>query len=276
MMLKLMDIWRHRLMTDAKETIQSVGVILTDFLKSGPKSPNHLEEIKATILSIVLPVVISSQEATADYKKTCKNFLDTVIQVRGMPTRAILGDVENRSHIVSSSGSYIEQKFDFLLPKIMERYNWCIENYNWQSKLYLDEQLSQFNVLLWNFLQQVPIGGTKDKSTRRKVTEIKRELRHLTKWTQLFYIYKASSLSAEIEFLFVLEGCPIAAIWHYSQLDEQGEYQKTYNHKERDGRVYAVRGNWAIDKGLMKAEPNGYLDETSRPKQEIGCMCWYQ
>jgi hypothetical protein len=258
-----------------KRAIQSVGEILTNFLKSGPKSSNHLKEVKATILDIVLPLVTSSEEAITNYTKTCKDFLDKVIQIRGIPTTTILGDAKNR-YIVSSSGNHIARKFDILLPKIMERFNWCIENYKWQSKLYLDEQLSEFNDLLWNFLKQVPIGGTKNKSTRSKIAELKKVFRHLTKWTQLFYTYKAMSLPAEIEYIFILEGGPLVAFWHYSQLDEQGEYKKSYNHKERDGRVYAVRGNWAIDKGLMKAEPYGYIDEISRPNQEIGCMCHLQ
>lgn len=222
---------------DTKDTIQSVAAILADFLKSGAKSPNHIEEIKTKILDSVLPLVVSSDEATVAYKNTCKEFLDKVIHVRGMPTRAILGDGENRSDIVSSSGSHIAQKLDILLPTIMKRYNWCIENYERQSKLYLDEQLSQFHDLLSSFLKQVPIGGTKDKSTKSKIAEIKRELRHLTNWDQLFYVYKARSFSAEMEYIFVLEGGTIAAIWHYSQLDERGEYRKTYNHKERDPYV---------------------------------------
>ena len=59
-------------------------------------------------------------------------------------------------------------------------------------------------------------------------------------------------------------------------LDEQGEYSKTYDHKPMDGRIYAVRGNWAFEKGLMNAGPNGYIDEVTRPKQDVGCMCWLQ
>jgi hypothetical protein len=263
-------------MTDTREAIKTAGEILTDFLKSGPKSSKHLAETKTKLYEVALSIVTSAEEATASYERLCKEFLDKVILAKGMPTRIISGDGEKQTDIVSSSGSHISQKFDALLPSIRERFEWCIGNYNSQAKLYLDEQLSQLQALLKQFLEQVPIGGTKGKATKSRISEIKKELRQLAKWDQLFYVYKARSFSAEIEYLFALEGNPIAAIWHYNQMDEQGEYRKTYSHKERDGHVYSVRGNWAIGKGLMMAEPYGYIDEVSRPSQEIGCMCHLQ
>ena len=143
-----------------------------------------------------------------------------------------------------------------------------------QSESFLKDQIARLQVMLKEFLEQVPSGGTKDKTTRSRIAEIKRELRSLAKWDRLFYAYKVISFPAEIEHIFVLASHePVAAIWHYSDLDAQGEYQKTYNHQQRDGRVYAVRDSWAIEKSLMKVGQAGYLDEISRPGQEIGCMC---
>jgi len=260
-------------MTDTREAIQVAGEILTDFLKSGPKSSNNLAETKTKIYEVAFSIVTSAEEATARYEQFCKEFLDKVVQVKGMPTRTIFSDGEKQAQLVSSSGSHISQNFDVLLPSIRERFEWCVSNYNLQAKRYLDEQLSQFMALLEQFIKQVPIGGTKDKAIKSQVSEIKKELRQLAKWDKLFNIYKATSFPAEIEYLFALEGKPIAAIWRYSRTDEQGEYRKTYSHKERDGRVYVVRDNWAISKGLMTAEPYGYIDEVSHPNQEIGCMC---
>ena len=43
-----------------------------------------------------------------------------------------------------------------------------------------------------------------------------------------------------------------------------------------NGRVYAVRGNWAIEKGLMNAGPNGYIDEITQPGEDFDCMCVYR
>ncbi len=222
-------------------------------------------------------MVTSAEEAAESYERVCKGFLDQAIQVKGMPTRVISGGGENQSNTVSSSGSRVSLKFDALLPSIRERLRWCVMNYSLQAELYLGQQISHFQVQLQRFLEQVPAGGTKDKAIKSQISEIKKELRPLAEWDRLFYIYKTMSFPSEIQYIFALEGDPIAAIWHYSQSDEQGEYRKTYNHKQRDGHVYAVRGNWAIRKGLMKARsPDGYIDDIDRPCQEIGCMCHLQ
>jgi hypothetical protein len=79
-----------------------------------------------------------------------------------------------------------------------------------------------------------------------------------------------------LTYLFTLEGNPIAEIWHYSELDEEGECKKTNNHKRRNNHVYVVRGNWALEKRLMKAGACGYIDEIDLPGQEVGCMCRLQ
>jgi hypothetical protein len=261
---------------DTREAINSVGDILVAFLKSGPQHPNHVEDTYADISTSVHLIMPSSQYVTASYERVCEGFLDNVIQVRGMPTRVISDGGENQAQNVSSSGSHVAKIFDTLLPSITERFKWCVENYRFQADIYLNDQIGQFRVMLREFLEQVPIGGTKDKAFKSKISEIKKELRFLAKWDRLFYTYKARSFSAEIEHIFVLAESPLAAIWHYSDLDEQGEYQKTYNHQQREGRVYTVRGNWAVEKGLMKVGRSGYLDEISRPGQELGCMCSLQ
>jgi hypothetical protein len=263
-------------MTDARETVQTVGEILTAFLKSGPTSPDHAQETRTTISKLARSIAISADEATASYERVCREFLDKVIRVKGMPTRIISGDRDGQPDIVSSSGKNLAQNFDALLPSIKKSFEWCVSNYKVEATAYLDTQIRECDAMVQQFLERVPMGGTKDKDIKSRITEIKKELRPLAKWDRLFYVHKAMSFPAEVEFLFSLEGNSLAAIWHYNPIDEQTDYPKTYDHKHRDGLVYAVRGNWAITKGLMKAGPNGYLDETSRPSQEIGCMCHLQ
>jgi hypothetical protein len=258
---------------DTREAINVIGATLTAFLKSGPQFPNHLEDTYANISKSVHLIIPSSAAATASYERVCKDFLDNVIQVRGMPTRVIFGGDEQQAQNVNSSGSHIAKIFDALLPSIAERFKWCVENYRSQADSYLNDRIGRVQAMLREFLGQVPSGGTNDKAIKSRIAEIKKELRSLAKWDRLFYTYKARSLPAEIEYIFMLAGNPLAAIWQYSDLDAQAEYQKTYDHQQRDGHVYAVRGNWAIEKGLMKVGPAGYLDAVSRPGQELGCMC---
>jgi hypothetical protein len=45
-------------------------------------------------------------------------------------------------------------------------------------------------------------------------------------------------------------------------------------HETRNGRVYAVRGNWAEQKGFMTAG-DAYTDEITKPLEEDKCRCMY-
>jgi hypothetical protein len=263
-------------MVDTRDAIQAIGESLTAFMKSGPQSNNHREEIKSQMSEAMRAISTTVEQATGSYIRVGEDFLEKVIQVRGMPTREIFGNGDSRSGIVSSSGSQIAQHFDVLLPTIQACLSECVVTYRLQAGCYFDQQLAKLHSLLDEFLRQVPSGGTKDKVVKSQITEIKKELRQFVKWEKLFYVYKAHSLASEIEFIFALQGNPLAAIWHHSQLDEQGEYDKTYDHKMQDGNVYAVRGNWALEKGLMKVGPHGYINDSTRPAQEIGCMCHLQ
>jgi hypothetical protein len=263
-------------MRDTKETVEAIGGLLIQFLKSGPTSSRHIAEIKAQISAIAISIAISPDDATANYERVSQEFLDNIRMVRGLPTRTIMCGDSKETGLVSSSGSHIAQKFDLLLPNIADRFAWCVKNYQLQAEKYRADQFDEFQKLLDNFLRVVPAGGTKDKDIKSQITGIKKELRYFAKWDRQFSTYKTMSFPCEIGYIFELEKNPLAAIWHYCQLDEQGEYEKTYNHKQRANCVYAVRGNWAFEKGLMKAGDCGYIDEISRPTQEVGCMCSLQ
>jgi len=262
-------------MPDARAAIQAIGDSLAVFMKSGPQSDAHQDEIKRQVSEAVRDISASVEQATATYKLAGEDFINKIIQVRGMPTRQIIGG-DGQSGLVSSSSSQITQNFDALLPNIKICLGECVANYRLQAGQYFDQQIREFNSRLEQFLEQVPRGGTKDNAVKSQATEIKKELRQLAKWEKLFTVYKANSLAAEIDYIFCLQGNPLAAIWHYSELDKQSEYQKTYDHKARDGKIYAVRGNWAIEKGLMNAGAHGYINDSTRPAQEVGCMCRLQ
>jgi hypothetical protein len=256
-------------MIDSKEALNTIAELLNTLAKLGPDKSNQIEKTREQISQIVLSTVISTGDATSNYKKGCEEFLDKVILAKGMPFSAIGGSGEIPSN-AGSSGQRMSDRFDLLLPKIKKRCDWCIENYRSQSNEYFDRQFKQVTTLIDDFLNNFP-EKAKDRSS--KVSEIKKEIRYLTKWNRLFNIYKAASFPAEIKYILAFENEPIAAVWCYSNLDEQGEYEMSYDHKVRDKRTYAVRGNWAIKKGLMSAGPDGYIDDIDRPGKQVGCMC---
>ena len=48
------------------------------------------------------------------------------------------------------------------------------------------------------------------------------------------------------------------------------------DHKERDLHVYTIRGNWALQQGLMKVGKYGYTDQITKPAEEVFCRCHYE
>lgn len=64
----------------------------------------------------------------------------------------------------------------------------------------------------------------------------------------------------------------IAAKWRSSRYYEP--YGGT-DHPERDHKIYTIRDNWAMQKGLMQAGPDGYTDEITAPYEETGCQCYF-
>lgn len=64
----------------------------------------------------------------------------------------------------------------------------------------------------------------------------------------------------------------VAAKWRSSLYYDP--YGST-NHPERDHKIYAVRDNWAMQKGSMQAGPDGFADEITAPSEEAGFQCYF-
>ncbi|MGX5056001.1 hypothetical protein ACWKX9_20405 [Enterobacter asburiae] len=85
-------------------------------------------------------------------------------------------------------------------------------------------------------------------------------------------IDQTHKLVANIDNIIATDGGAIAAVWHSHWRQPNYDYREP--HKGRDLNVYAIRGNWAQQKGLMKAGPAGYLDEITQPGEEVFCRCY--
>jgi len=69
-----------------------------------------------------------------------------------------------------------------------------------------------------------------------------------------------------------IAGGAIAAKWHWNG-GTSGCW--VAEHEIRNGRVYAVRDNWAEQRGFMTAG-DGYADEIIKPLGEDECRCHFQ
>lgn len=120
----------------------------------------------------------------------------------------------------------------------------------------------------------IPDGGSNVVDKRETKADIKKSLRQLPFEERRVLIDQGHKFVASLSETVASNSNAIAAIWHshWRQLN----YKYRPDHKARAGKVYTLRGNWAQEKGLMKAGPAGYIDDITRPAEEPYCRCYYQ
>jgi len=117
----------------------------------------------------------------------------------------------------------------------------------------------------------IPKGGSDAVDKRETKDEIRKSLASLPFQDRRVLIDQGHKLTAAISQTIAEGGGAIAGIWHSNW--KQPGYDYREDHKERDGQVYTLRGNWAQDRGLMKVGDAGYYDEITAVGQEPFCRC---
>ena len=84
-------------------------------------------------------------------------------------------------------------------------------------------------------------------------------------------IDQGAKLIANVADIVARDGGAIAAEWH-SHWRQPG-YNYRPDHKERDGKIYAIRDSWAHREGLI-TKGAGFTDEMTAPAQEPFCRCF--
>lgn len=121
----------------------------------------------------------------------------------------------------------------------------------------------------------IPEGGAPKTAKKQSAKgDIKKALGSLPFEERRVLIDQGQKLNAAINEVVAKQGNALACIWH-SHFRQAG-YNYRKDHKERDGRVYLLRDSWALEKGLIKPGAAGYLDDITRPGEEVFCRCYAQ
>jgi hypothetical protein len=120
----------------------------------------------------------------------------------------------------------------------------------------------------------IPAGGSRAVEVKDVKENIRKALTSLPFEERRCIIDQSAKFVSSLNDIIATDGGAIAGRWH-SQWRRRG-YSYRVDHKERDQKVYAIRGNWAIEKGFMKAGPDGYTDQITKPGEEVFCSCSYQ
>lgn len=119
----------------------------------------------------------------------------------------------------------------------------------------------------------LPAGGSDVASKAGAKEDIRKSLAGLPFEERRVLIDQGHKLRSSLSDILAKDGAAIAATWHSHW--RQTNYDYRIDHKERDGLVYALRGCWALEQGLIKAGPAGYADEITQPAEEPFCRCYF-
>lgn len=120
----------------------------------------------------------------------------------------------------------------------------------------------------------IPAGGTRTADRVKVKTDIRKSLAQLPYAERRVLIDQGHKLTSALSETLARSNNAIAARWH-SHFRQAG-YDYREDHRELDSRIFAVRGNWAIDKGLMKVGSAGYTDQAVQPAELPFCRCYYE
>lgn len=119
----------------------------------------------------------------------------------------------------------------------------------------------------------IPKGGSKAPDIKKEKTKIRKSLTKVTFEEKRVTIDQSQKFASSLNAVIAEDNGAIAAVWH-SRWRTAG-YNYRHDHKERDGKMYVIRNNWAMRKGLMKLGDLSYNDTITQPAEEVYCQCRY-
>lgn len=119
----------------------------------------------------------------------------------------------------------------------------------------------------------IPAGGTEVAERQEAKANVRRAIAGLPFEERRVVIDQGHKLVAAVNEIVAIDGGAIAAIWKHVR--EGGGYNARPEHEARDNKTYVIRGNWALEAGLIRLSGAQYTDEIEAPGQLPFCRCQY-
>lgn len=230
-----------------------VGSAVKDMLARG----FSLDRLRAWIALIRQAAEVKTQPPYA--------WLDA--RLRTALRRALTPNSIKRSHkgLVRFGVEQIEPAFRSLLA---ERIRASAE----LIKLNREQRIAQTLDRFAGWASSVPVNPA-PASVRKVTTHIAQPVDSHSYEVRRVAIDQGHKLAANINAVIAQQNEAIAFVWH-----DHGNVDKRYHarkaHLARSGKVFVVRGNWALKEGYMQRAGHQYTDEIEQPGELPMCRCW--
>lgn len=141
-------------------------------------------------------------------------------------------------------------------------------------KLNREKMIDQTNQRFTAWASSVPVGGTDATDKNDVKAGIRKSLKSLPFEERRVHIDQAHKFVANLNNILANDAGAIAAIWHSHWRQRNYNYRR--DHKERDDQVFIIRGNWALERGLIRTVGHLFTDEITMPGEEVYCRCHYE
>ena len=131
----------------------------------------------------------------------------------------------------------------------------------------IEKTLQRFS----GWASSIPAGGSRAVDKLEVKKHIGKPLQSMPYEERRLHIDQGHKLMSAIDATIAQQTGAIAAVWHSHW--RQAGYDYREDHKERDQKIYAIRGSWAFEQGLVN-KGDGYLDEITQPAEEPFCRCF--
>ena len=140
-------------------------------------------------------------------------------------------------------------------------------------KLNRQQAIDKVSQRFAGWMTSVPIGGSREIDTREVVKDISKSAKQLRFEINRRNIDQGHKLVAAVNATMAKQSNAIAAIWRSRWRRPNYDYREP--HKALDGKVFAIRDNWAIVRGLM-TKGDGFVEDMVQPAQEPYCSCSWE
>lgn len=118
----------------------------------------------------------------------------------------------------------------------------------------------------------IPAGGSRIVDRVEVKSVIKKELQNQRYIQRRLNTDQGHKLISSVNAVIAMQSGAIAAEWHH--VLHSAAYEARPEHVARSGKVFAIRGSWAMERGFMN-KGAGYTDEIEMVGELVNCSCSY-